>query len=175
MKGNKMKPIPSRQPVNTLVVYLDTAVDAIRQIRAWVLDPIRLDLNKDTTFWNSKDIIENNFPSKVVKENLIHFIKSVNSTRTHATLPYVVFWDHQQEKILKEHIPTFDKLVKGTVILQDRCRDIFKYDLRVQNFSLTEIAEVMGYENQPDCVKIVLIAHRIEKMYKANYKTLRNA
>jgi hypothetical protein len=86
-----------------------------------------------------------------------------------------VFWDHQQEKILKEHIPTFDKLVKGTVILQDRCRDIFKYDFRVQDFSLIEIAEVMGIEDPQDCVKMVRIAHTIECFYKANYKALRNA
>jgi hypothetical protein len=167
-----MKPIPSRQPVKTLVVYLDTAVDAIRQIRAWVLDPIRLELNKQTTFWNSGDIIENTRSIKVVIELLIHFIKSVNSTGTPATLPYVVFWDHQQEMILKEHIPTFDKLVKGTVILQERCIDIFQYDLDVQNYSLQEMADVLGIEDTEDCVKMVRIAHTIECLNKANAKTL---
>jgi hypothetical protein len=168
--------IRPRRPVNNLVVYLDLGVDTIRHIRAWVLDPITLELNSNTVFWKSGDIVEKEISVKTLMGKLEFFIKSVvNVTGSYETLPYVVFWDQQQQKILKEYIPTLDKLVNGTVILQERCRDIFKYDLRVQGFSLQEIAEVMGIEDPKDCVKMVRIATIIEREYKSIAKVLRKS
>jgi hypothetical protein len=168
-----MKPISQRQPVKTLVVYIDTSDDTIRHVRAWVLDPQKLELNRNSIFWKSGDIVAEKLHIRTVMDKLEHFVRSINETGTYETLPYVVFWDHHQQKILKEYMPTFDKLIKDTVILQDRVRDIWKYDLRVQGFSLTEVAEVMGIEYQEDCAKMAHIAAVIEMEYKSIAKALR--
>ena len=158
------KPQQKRQLSNILLVYIDTINgDTIKQVLCWILDPNKLTFS--TNYFNSNNIIAENLSVKTVMEKVAHFIKSANETGKIDTVPDLVIWDEIQQKILEQYIPTVQGLIGHTTILRDRCRDIFKYDLTLQSFSLFDMGNALQIE-EADFIKFAKIAHRLEKSFK---------
>jgi len=168
-----MKPVPKRQPTKILAVYIDTTADNIRRILMWTFNPISLDFD-NTKVWNSGDLIADNLSVKTTMEKLTFHIRSINETGSIDTLPSLLIWDRFQLNILSTHIPALSSLVRkdGLVILQERCYEIYKYDLRVQGFGLQDIANVMGIPNKDSYAQFCKIALYTEQAFKNLAKTL---
>jgi len=139
----------------------------------WTLDPNTLEYSS-SNFYNSGDIIAENLSMDAIIEKLVFFIKGANETGSNSTLPDLIIWNDIQLELLKKEIDKIEKLVKNIVYLQDRCYDIFKYDLRLQTFSLYDIADVMGLGDKEDYVKMAKIALKTEQEIKKLTKNLRN-
>ena len=169
------KTIPKRSPTKILAVYIEMTADSIRRILMWTFNPIALDF-ESTTVWNSGDLIADKLSVKVTIEKLIHHIRSVNETGSIDTLPSLLIWDRFQLTVLENHIPSLANLFRrdGIVILQEKCYDIFKYDLRINGFGLQEIAESMGFTDKQDYAKFARVALQMEQSFKELAKKLKH-
>lgn len=171
------KPIPKRPACKIFACYVDETAVQVRQIIGWVFNPNKLECNSNTVFFNSTDLIVNNITVSVAVEQLSYFIKGINETGAFETKPTLMVWDKHQLNFLLENIPELTKkFVKpNIVLLQDRCADFFKYDLRVQDFSLYSISEAMGFnqEGVQDYIKFAKIAIQIERAWKKQVASLR--
>ena len=171
-----MPKVTKRQLSNILLVYIDVvAGDTIKQVLCWILDPNTLTFLPH--YFNSNNIIEHNLTAKTTMEKVAHFIKSANDTGRDDTVPDLVIWDEAQLEILRQYIPAtqpYKGLIGYTTILKHRCREIFKYDLRLQGFSLVEISDVMGIAPQEiDCKKFAIIALKTERSLRDISKKLK--
>ena len=144
----------------------------IRRILIWTITPNTISFDKEKTY-NSGDIIEEGLSIQATIEKVKFFIQSTNETGEYETRPDFIIWVPSQLVLLKERIPTLNNLIGKEIILQDRCRDIFKYNLQVQNFSLPSIAEIMAIEGE-DYEKFAMITIKTERALKTLSKTLKD-
>jgi hypothetical protein len=171
------KAIPKRKATKMVVCYLDVTADQLRRVLCWVLDPHKVEYSRDNMF-NSGDLTDDSLSSRTVMEKCHFFMQSVNEARSSDTIPDLLIWDDYQLSALKGYLKLTElqwvSLFKNTVILQGRCEQIFKYDMRVQGFSLAQISDIMGIEGH-EYQKVAKIALRTEQILKKASKELRNA
>ena len=170
------KPTPKRNSTKILIVYIEANADAIRQIYVWKLDPNKLAFGGEDSYFNSKDLIEENLSVKVAMEGAARFIKDTNETGSVNTLPDLMIWDEKQLEMLRGFIPNLNTLVKkNIVILRNRCYDIFKYQMMAQNFSPGEIAGIMGYEDTNTFKQVAWIGLKTEQVFKKMARDMKKA
>ena len=144
----------------------------------WVLDPNTLRFEKtEDRRWNSGDFIDEDISIKVAMSKAVEFIRSINDTKTKDTTPDLIVWDEIQYLILADEnnglIPNIDQLVNGITFLEERCYDIFKYQLACPGFTLQEIADIMNLGVCQDYVKVAKIALHTERRFKTDATELR--
>lgn len=156
------KAIPKRQLPKSVVVYIENSDDAIRRIYACIYNPHIAAY--ENNIYDSKDIIEEGLSIKEVGKDFLFFILQVNDGMN--ILPQMIIFDKYQYDLIiniNEKIKT--SIMEDSLILQQAYYNLFKYDSKFQNFSLSEISDNFNIEDYPyrQFFRLVLLMERCLK------------